>query len=314
MALGLGIVVYWATQSGPAAAIISAFKSRVIADGGTVESPSCAKSDVKFLLDNPVPSAYDADYQAILDRSTTLGYTAPSASQQTLQNTLVTDLKAAGVWDKLDVFYVFATDGDSDFATLNWKAPSSFQTTKANSPTFTADSGFKGDGATAYLDTNFVIPTDVTNYAQNNASTFTYFQSDLSQTDFAAYGVRDDVDPIKLRNQLRMRSTDYRPAINDDRPTTATDYRSNNWHHQKRTASTGFTTFLDSTSFTNTISSKDISGLDFSMRLLTLHFKNSGGTGNLFGSAKGTIKIFGLGEALDNTDLKDAIDTYLTAL
>lgn len=58
MALGLGIVVYWATQSGPAAAIVSAFKSRVIADGGTVESPSCAKSDVKFLLDNPVPSAF----------------------------------------------------------------------------------------------------------------------------------------------------------------------------------------------------------------------------------------------------------------
>jgi len=55
MALGLGIVVYWATQSGPAAAIVSAFKSRVIADGGTVESPSCAKSDVKFLLDNPEP-------------------------------------------------------------------------------------------------------------------------------------------------------------------------------------------------------------------------------------------------------------------
>ena len=55
MGLGLGISVYWATQSGPAAAIVSAFKSRVIADGGTVESPSCAKSDVKFLLDNPEP-------------------------------------------------------------------------------------------------------------------------------------------------------------------------------------------------------------------------------------------------------------------
>ena len=58
MALGLGIVVYWATQSGPAATIVSAFKSRVIADGGTVESPSCAKSAVKFLLNNPVPSAF----------------------------------------------------------------------------------------------------------------------------------------------------------------------------------------------------------------------------------------------------------------
>ena len=54
MALDLGIGVYWATQSGPAAAIVSAFKSRVIADGGTVESPSCAKSAVNYLLNNPV--------------------------------------------------------------------------------------------------------------------------------------------------------------------------------------------------------------------------------------------------------------------
>jgi len=292
MALGLGIVVYWATQSGPAAAIISAFKSRVIADGGTVESPSCAKSDVKFLLDNPAPSTYDADYQAVLDRSTALGYTAPSPAQQTLQNTLVTDLKTAGVWDKLDVFYVFATDGDSNFATLNWKAPSSHQVTKVSSPTFTADSGFSGDGSTAYLDTNFSIANDATNYTQNNASAFTYFVSDLSQTDFVAYGARNDVDPNKVRNQLRMRSTDYRPAINDDRPIIAADYRS----------------------ITNTISSKDISDLDFSMRLLTLHFKTTGGTSNLFASAEGTMKVFGLGEALDNTDLKDAIDTYISAL
>lgn len=257
------------------------------------------------------PIILDTDYQAVLDRSTTLGYTAPSEAQRILQNTLVEDLKAAGVWSKLDLLYVFATDGDSDYATLNWKAPSSHQVTKVNSPTFTADSGFNGDGSSAYLDTNFNIANHATNYTQNNASTFTYFQSDLTQTDFAVYGVRYDVDPNKVRNQLRMRSTDYRPAINDDRPTISADYRSNNWHHQKRTASTGFTTYLDSTSFTNTITSNGLSVLDFSMRLLTLHFENSI---NLFGSATGTMKIFGLGEALDNTDLKNAIDTYLTAL
>ena len=65
MALGLGIVVYWATQSGPAAAIISAFKSRVIADGGTVESPSCAKLDIAYLTSNPAaPAGYTAEWSA----------------------------------------------------------------------------------------------------------------------------------------------------------------------------------------------------------------------------------------------------------
>ena len=32
---------------------VNEFKARVVADGGTMESPSCAKSDVKFLTQNP---------------------------------------------------------------------------------------------------------------------------------------------------------------------------------------------------------------------------------------------------------------------
>lgn len=167
MGLGLGISVYWATQSGPAAAIVSAFKSRVIADGGTVESPSCAKSDVKFLLDNPEPSAFDADYQAVLDRSTALGYTAPSAAQQTLQNTLVEDLKTAGAWDKLDALYIMANDGSSDFGRLNWASPSAFELSELNSPTFTSNEGFKG-GGTATLDTNITLDTDTTHFSVAN--------------------------------------------------------------------------------------------------------------------------------------------------
>ena len=269
---------------------------------------------LNFLLMVGGGASNDSDYQAVLDKATTEGYSLPSASQQTLQNTLVTDLKSSGVWDKLDLFYMFATDGDSDFATLNWKEPSSYQATKVNSPNFVSDSGFSGDGSTAYLDTNFVISTDVSNYSQNNASTFTYFESDLSEADFAVYGVRDDIDPIKVRNQLRMRSTDYRPSLNDQRPIIATDYRAQKWHHQKRVNSTEIQTFLDSTNFTTLKDSRAISGLDFSMRLLTLHFKTTSGTSNLFGSAQGTIKLFGIGEALDNTDLKDAIETYLNAI
>ena len=124
---------------------------------------------------------FDADYQSVLDRASSLGYTAPSAAQQTLQNTLVTDLKTAGVWDKLDVFYVFATDGDSDYATLNWKAPSSHQVTKVNSPTFTTNIGYRGNGTSAYLDTNYTPTTDAVNYQLNSASMFMY-RSELPTT------------------------------------------------------------------------------------------------------------------------------------
>ena len=138
---------------------------------------------------------FDAGYQAMLDQAASLGYTAPSAAQQTLQNTLVTDLKTAGVWDKLDVFYVFATDGDSDYATLNWKAPSSHQVTKVSSPTFTANEGFTGNASSAYLDTNYNPTNDATNYALNAAS-FGFFISDLGT--FTGTSISDFGHPTQL--------------------------------------------------------------------------------------------------------------------
>jgi hypothetical protein len=212
----------YADLAGVVPALVSEFVSRVEADGGSVESTECMSTDLTFLVNNPEPSAFDADYQAILDRSTTLGYTAPSATQQTLQNTLVEDLKTAGVWDKLDVFYCFATDGDSDFATLNWKAPSSFQATKTNSPTFTANEGFAQSG-TASLDTGFVLDTHGTNYTQNNAGVFVAFPT-LSSTSLVnnrPFGTdvennylssRIDIDGVNNINRIWLNSTSQRLA------------------------------------------------------------------------------------------------------
>lgn len=114
----------------------------------------------------------DADYQAVLNYATTQGYTLPSSSQQTLQNQLVVDLKAAGVWSKLDSFGVFATDGDSDFALIDWIRLTDY--TAINSPTFTSNQGFQGNGSSSYIDANFVASTDGVNYTLNNAS-FGYY-------------------------------------------------------------------------------------------------------------------------------------------
>jgi len=112
---------------------------------------------------------FDASYQAVLDRGTALGYTLPSPAQQIKQNQLVVDLKAAGIWSLLDVFYVFATDGDSDFATLNWINPAQFQSSKVNSPTFTTNSGFNGNGTTSYINTNYATLSG-TKVSLNSAS------------------------------------------------------------------------------------------------------------------------------------------------
>jgi len=117
---------------------------------------------------------FDTDYQAVLDRATTLGYTLPSASQQIIQNNLVLSLKAGGIWTKLDVLYIFANDGGRNFATLNWKAPTLNQSSLIDTPTFTTNQGFEGNGTSSYINTNFNPATSGVNYTQNNASRYIY--------------------------------------------------------------------------------------------------------------------------------------------
>ena len=112
--------------------------------------------------------SYDATYQAILDYATAQGYTLPSDSQKLLQNQLVIDLKASGVWAKLDTFANFATNGDRNFALIDWKRLTQY--TDINSPTFTSNIGFNSNGTSSYISMNFNASTYNGNYKQNDAS------------------------------------------------------------------------------------------------------------------------------------------------
>jgi hypothetical protein len=115
---------------------------------------------------------FDADYQAVLDYATTQGYTLPSSGQQVLQNQLVLDLKAGGIWAKLDSFRVYATDGDSDFALIDWKRL--VMCTAVNSPTFTTNVGYRGNGTSAYINSNYNPSLHAVNLSLNSASIFAY--------------------------------------------------------------------------------------------------------------------------------------------
>jgi hypothetical protein len=114
--------------------------------------------------------AFDADYIAILDYATTQGYTLPSASQQLLQNQLLVDLKNGGIWSKLDTFGVFATDGNTNFALIDWIRLSQY--TAVNSPTFTTNEGFQGNGTSSFISLNYTTNTDWVNVSQDNVCVF----------------------------------------------------------------------------------------------------------------------------------------------
>jgi hypothetical protein len=133
--------------------------------------------------------AIDPDYQAVLNYATTQGYTLPSAGQQTLQNQLVVDLKDGGIWDKLDTFRVYATDGDSDFALIDWKRL--IDCTGVNSPTFTTNSGFNSDGTSSYIDTNYNPTLNAVNASLNDLS-IGFWENAVASGSNSVYSGGDD--------------------------------------------------------------------------------------------------------------------------
>ena len=302
MALGLGIVVYWATQSGPAAAIVSAFKSRVIADGGTVESPSCAKSDVKFLLDNPPPLVFDADYQAILDRSTALGYTEPSTAQQILQNTLVTDLKTAGVWDKLDALYIMANDGSREFGRLNWASPSTFELSEVNSPTFTSNQGFTGDAPNSKtLDTGITLDTNTTHFSTTN-----------KEGSFGGWSYYTKLGGAPALMGTDAYNNDIRGGANDHIMEISAGYNvliTGLYHMNASPNGTNIT----ATQYANGSAVITGGGLPAPYTSATMHLLSEGGT-DLFGDDTISIAFIGGDLSAEASDLYDAFNTYMGAI
>ena len=93
--------------------------------------------------------SYETESTALFARFTT----DPGATRKNHINTLINALKTAGVWTKLDVLYVLAAH-DSQAALLNWVS-SSYNLTLTNTPTFTTDQGYTGNGTNAALGSTF---------------------------------------------------------------------------------------------------------------------------------------------------------------
>jgi hypothetical protein len=160
------------------------------------------------------------EYQAILNYATTQGYTLPSLNQQVKQNQLLSDLVFYGIWDKLDTFAVFATDaedslgsGTSNFALIDWKRLS--QLTAVNSPTFTTNQGFTGNGSSSYLNTNFQPLTNKVNISLNSASFGAYFYSNAIQDKgFGAIGFYLNPTTATVSGVSLIRSIFIGPGVN----------------------------------------------------------------------------------------------------
>ena len=119
---------------------------------------------------------FSPEYQAVYDSFTT----KPSAAIAAAQNTMVAALVDAGVWVKLDVFYLFAqTTNGAGEALKNWFNPGTFDATLVNAPAFVALEGFTSDGATSYINCNWNPNTNAINLALDDASLGLYIRTDI---------------------------------------------------------------------------------------------------------------------------------------
>lgn len=123
---------------------------------------------------------YDAATQALLDQATSDGYTAGSGDTLMAKNALIVGMKeleistGVSMWDKQDVLGIPATNGDSDFACYNVKAPATFQATKVNSPVHTANEGFEGNAIDSRLELGYTPSVHANNMSLNDACVFIY--------------------------------------------------------------------------------------------------------------------------------------------
>lgn len=137
-------------------------------------------------------SGFNSFYQDILDYGTSQGYTLPSDDQQELQNALVESMVNLGVWDNLDVFYVFATDAGSDFARINWIDPNRNYAQPVNAPSFTSNEGYAGNAASlSYIDTDFVVGSTGANFQNSDACLLAYIYDDIAHNTFSDIGLAD---------------------------------------------------------------------------------------------------------------------------
>lgn len=256
---------------------------------------------------------YSAEYQAVLDRATALGYTHPSSAQKTKQNTLIQSLKDAGIWDLLDVFYVFATDGSSDFATLNWKSPSSNQCSKVNSPTFTSNLGFSGNGTSSYLNTNWIPSTNGVKYQLNNSSYFTSVGVNI-QSNSATIGTLTDGASRYILLNSRSTTNDYDVALNSTaiaRILTGSSLDGSGFSLVNRISSTHVNAYRNGSKLSADVAS---SSVGIPTRAVYLLARNNAGVADAFAPRRLSCAGFGSNLESKQSDLYTAWNTYLTSL
>jgi hypothetical protein len=226
---------------------------------------------------------------------------SPSDARVALIDTLVRALKGAGVWARLDLLYVLAAH-DAQAARLNW-VQSAYALSAVNSPGFTADRGYAGNGTTSYLDTGFQAGVTSGLAALNDNHLGLWSLTDLNAV---------QVDAGSSNFYLRTRQSGSLLARNMVAGDTITTVASSLGHTMmSRSASSGYPVYRDGTSLgTGNAASSAASAAN-----LLIGARGSASSADLYGSRRIAVAHCGASlSAGQAAALYAALSAYLTAV
>lgn len=227
----------------------------------------------------------------------------PGCPRKLVINNLIVSLKTAGVWSKLDVLYLFAAH-NSQAALLNWVS-TSHNATAVNSPAFTADYGFTGNGSNAYIDANFNPSTVVgANFVRNSAHISVRVNDRVVNYNYAV-GSDNNRYNILVADYFYGGYANYSMASSIPSGAVAVTNSVGLWL-ARRSASNATNLFVRGSvvqTSTQTSSAVDSTAMYF-LRYVNNYFGNGIASGSIGGSLTDT----------EVADFNTAISTYMTAV
>jgi len=243
---------------------------------------------------------YDVDAQAYFNQLTV----QPSSAFKLAINNLVIQLKADGNWTKLDRLWIHATE-IQQHARVSLVNPTSTQITEGNSPTFTANQGYTGNGTSMFLNTNWRL-SDGVNFLQNDASWGLYCRTNLAA---ATYEAGVSVPTTSNGSTMNTRWTDgvFYANINGGGFTQATVANSLGLFAVRRTSSTACLSYKNGTQ----VDSRSLTSVSRPATNLFILALNTGVGPSSFTSKQISLTFSGSG-SINQSTFYNAIQTFAT--
>jgi hypothetical protein len=183
------------------------------------------------------PASSGSGYHAASDAYFAEMTVQPNSTVKGHIDTFVRAIDTAGVFAKLDFLYLFFLH-DEQASRVNLKSPGTYTATAVNSPTFTAFSGWLGDGATSYLNTNYTVVTNSVNFVLNDSALSVFIGSNVST------GAQIDAGNLNARIAARGTGTSVATRFGSPTTTTTTGVAAGStsvgWTCVARNSSTGY--------------------------------------------------------------------------